>query len=111
MGACPAVEGREPGWIRRRPARGPASAIFDTFYYHRFVPSVRILSTHTFRVAGVWILSTQTFGERGEGRILPKIVNLLKENASTSCRYVFEFLCGKMIGAARGIQWRNLKKN
>ena len=49
--------------------RGPASAIFDTFYYHRFVPSVRILSTHTFRVAGVWILSTQTFGERRRGDI------------------------------------------
>ena len=55
--ACPVVEGRPPSWIRRRPARG---RLLGDFIPNRVRP-VRILSTQTFRVAGVWIFLHKTF--------------------------------------------------
>ena len=70
MVACTAAEGRRPGRIRRRPARKPILEVLypgpipprSGFYLHKLfrLAGVWILSTQTFRVAGVWILSTQT---------------------------------------------------
>ena len=74
VGACPAVVGRKSGRIRRRPARGASfqiwwssfgdPALVIQLWWSRFYYPLRISSTQTFRVAGLWILCTQTFGGR-----------------------------------------------
>ena len=62
MGACPAGEGRLPGWIRRRPVRSPLLQILCQV----LDPSpIRILSRQMFRVAGVLILYGQTLRVAG----------------------------------------------
>ena len=61
VGACPAVEGRQPGRIRRRPARGPLLELLYQLLCARSGPD-----TQCFRMAGVWILFTPNFsGNRG----------------------------------------------
>ena len=60
VGSCPAVDGRGPGRIRRRPARSKLSEVLYQVLSMSDTP-VWVLSTRTSRVARVWILSRQTF--------------------------------------------------